>query len=122
MTATSNTDRATQFRFAAVVPFEDLAGSEEVMVNSLHWQAVDRLSEQLEVEAVAPDGTIEAVSVKDAQTFALGVQWHPEYKVLENDFSVKIFKAFGDAVRTRAETRSGRATGDADSTQTRLTA
>ncbi len=89
-------------------PFEALAGSREIEVNSLHWQAVDRISERLEVEALAPDGTIEAVSVKDAPTFALGVQWHPEYKVLETPFSVNIFKAFGTAARCRAESRGAR--------------
>ncbi len=42
-------------------------------VNSLHRQAVGRLGSNLTVEAVAPDGTVEAVSVKNAAAFALGV-------------------------------------------------
>lgn len=83
-----------------------LAGCPVLTVNSLHWQAVDRVAPKLDVEAVAPDGTIEAVSVKGARDFALGVQWHPEYKVLDNDFSAKLFAAFGQAARERAEARA----------------
>ena len=50
-------------------------------------------------EATAPDGIIEAVSVKGAASFALGTQWHPEYKAAHNADSVKLFGAFGDAAR-----------------------
>lgn len=85
---------------------EKLAGTSEITVNSLHWQAADRVAERLRVEAVAPDGTIEAVSVMGALDFALGVQWHPEYKVLDNGFSVKLFAAFGAAARRRAQARA----------------
>lgn len=86
--------------------FTRIAGTREIMVNSLHWQGIDRLAESLESEGVAPDGTIEAVHVKNARGFALGVQWHPEYKVLENEFSAKLFRAFGDAARERARQRA----------------
>jgi putative glutamine amidotransferase len=74
-------------------------------VNSLHWQALDRVAPGLQVEAEAPDGTIEAVSVRGAKDFALGVQWHPEYRVLDDVFSTKLFAAFGVAARRRAEAR-----------------
>ena len=93
----------------ALIPggaFEALAGSREITVNSLHWQAIDRIAEGLKSEAVASDGTIEAVSVKDARAFALGVQWHPEYHPFENPFSVKLFAAFGRAARRRAQDRA----------------
>ncbi len=89
-------------------PFHELAGTETLMVNSLHNQAVDRLAEGLEVGAVAPDGTIEAVSVQNAKDFALAVQWHPEYKVLDNPFSTSLFEAFGEACRQRAQRRAAR--------------
>ena len=77
----------------------------EVAVNSLHGQGIERLAPPLEVEAVAPDGLIEAVRVPDAPALALGVQWHPEWKVTEDPFSMAIFGAFGDAVRARAARR-----------------
>src|SRR5229473_2517207 len=45
---------------------------------------------------VAPDGQIEAVSLPGAR-FVVGVQWHPEHKVLENPFSSALFSAFARA-------------------------
>lgn len=79
-----------------------LGGAAEIEVNSLHWQAVDRLAADLCVEATAPDGTIEAVRVAEAPGFALGVQWHPEYRVMEDPCSVALFQAFGEAARRHA--------------------
>ncbi len=68
-------------------------------VNSLHNQGVQRLAPRLIAEAWAPDGTIEAVRVKDAPGFALGVQWHPEYDWEWDADSKAIFLAFGEACR-----------------------
>jgi putative glutamine amidotransferase len=76
-----------------------ILGAGMVEVNSVHRQAVDRLSERLVVEAEAPDGTVEAVSVAGASGFALGVQWHPEYWAGTDAPSAAIFRAFGEAVR-----------------------
>ncbi len=59
---------------------EMLAGTGTIKVNSLHSQGIDRLAGGLAVEAVAPDGQIEGVRVRDAQSFAIGVQWHPEWR------------------------------------------
>ncbi len=85
-----------------------LAGALEVEVNSLHGQGVDRVGEGLVVEATAPDGTVEALRVSGAPAFALAVQWHPEWRVLENPFYAAIFAAFGDAARERAARRQRR--------------
>lgn len=84
-----------------------LLGVTTLRVNSLHSQGVDRLGEGLDVEARAPDGLIEAFSVAGATTFALAVQWHPEWQVMKNPHSRALFEAFGEACRARAEqTRS----------------
>lgn len=83
-----------------------LGGVDEIDVNTLHGQALDRPGEHVVVEATAPDGTIEAVSVRDAPAFALGVQWHPEWRVLENLHSKRLFAAFGDACRARAHEKA----------------
>jgi putative glutamine amidotransferase len=83
-----------------------LDGASSIQVNSLHAQGIDRLAERLRVEAVAPDGTIEAVSVADARGFALAVQWHPEWRVLENPTSRRLFAAFGAACRARQKSSS----------------
>ena len=84
---------------------ERILGKSETMVNSIHRQGIRRLAPPLAVEATAPDGIIEAVSVKGAKAFALGTQWHPEYKATGNPDSVRLFKAFGDAVRLHAARR-----------------
>lgn len=78
-----------------------IAGRTVVKVNSLHNQGVDRLAKGLIVEATAPDGQIEAVRVEGAKTFALGVQWHPEWRFWENEFSKALFQAFGKALKER---------------------
>jgi putative glutamine amidotransferase len=85
-----------------------LIGKAEVPVNSLHWQAIDRLADGLRIEAVAPDGVIEAVSVREAGSFALGVQWHPEYRATENPVSMVLFRAFAEAAERQAKRRRAR--------------
>ena len=84
-----------------------LVGAEEVMVNSLHEQALDRVADGLEVEAVAADGTVEAVRVRDAKAFAFGVQFHPEWHWDTDAASRAIFEAFGDACRRYRAERDG---------------
>ena len=70
-----------------------------MMVNSLHGQGVAQLAPGLRVEAVADDGLVEAFSFGDAASFALAVQWHPEWRMTENPNSLKLFRAFGAACR-----------------------
>jgi putative glutamine amidotransferase len=75
-----------------------LAGRTDIEVNSLHYQAIDRLAPGLVVEAEAPDGTIEAVRVANA-SFAIGLQWHPEFDFRTDPLSRSIFVKFGEAAR-----------------------
>ena len=82
-----------------------IAGTDRVTVNSLHSQGVQRLGEGLVVEARAPDGLIEGFSVPAAPGFALAVQWHPEWQVMNNPFSRALFAAFGEAARSHAKGR-----------------
>jgi putative glutamine amidotransferase len=80
-----------------------LSESDRIRVNSLHSQGIDRLGAPLAVEARAPDGVIEAFRVRAAASFALAVQWHPEWQVMANPFSRALFAAFGQASRERAQ-------------------
>lgn len=80
-------------------------GCERLEVNSLHSQAIDRLAPGLRVEARAEDGVIEATRVLDAPSFAVGVQWHPEWQAHRNPHSRALLGAFGDACRQRAAAR-----------------
>ena len=91
-----------------------LAGTSEIAVNSLHNQGIDRLAPGLIVEAVAPDGTIEAVRVATASGFAIGVQWHPEYDFETDHVSRDIFAAFGQAVCERLNPSVARIAAAAD--------
>ena len=75
----------------------ELAGRTELPVNSLHNQGIARLAPRLVAEGWAPDGTIEAVAVKDAPGFAYGVQWHPEYDWERDALSRALFERFGSA-------------------------
>ena len=80
-------------------------GAEQVIVNSVHGQGVDRLASGLRPLATAPDGLVEAFGVEGAKTFAYAVQWHPEWRTGENTFSTAIFQAFGAACRARRDAR-----------------
>jgi putative glutamine amidotransferase len=75
------------------------------LVNSLHSQGIDRLAPPLHTDAVAPDGTVEAVSMPAAKGFVLGLQWHPEWRWSENPVSREIFGAYGEAVSNYARAR-----------------
>ena len=72
-------------------------GEGPVEVNSVHGQGVNRLAAGLRVEAVAPDGLVEAFSVDAAPAFNLCVQWHPEWQAASNPVSMRLFRAFGVA-------------------------
>jgi putative glutamine amidotransferase len=99
------TGKAHAVRLAPEGLLYDLAGRAEVPVNSLHNQGVQRLAPRLEAVGWAPDGTVEAVRVREAAGFAWGVQWHPEYDWERDGFSRAIFEAFGTACAARADAR-----------------
>lgn len=82
-----------------------LAGDRRIRVNSLHSQGIERLAPRLVPEAKAEDGVIEAFRIDGAKNFALAVQWHPEWKVMQNPFSRALFAEFGRAGREYASRR-----------------
>lgn len=72
-------------------------------INSAHHQAVGRISDELMVSAVSPDGVVEAIEwkVKEGEPWLLAVQWHPE-RMLDkesNPLSKNIREKFLEAVR-----------------------
>ena len=85
---------------------EILGGVSEIQVNTLHGQAIDKPGENIVVEALAEDDTIEAISVKGAAGFVIGIQWHPEWLVKTDRYSKLLFDAFGDACRAYAKAKS----------------
>jgi len=78
-----------------------LAQAPDIEVNSLHHQGIDQIGRGLVVEAIAPDGTIEAVRAVNTPGFAVGVQWHPEFDAGSNPVSGALFGAFGQAMLRR---------------------
>ena len=81
-------------------PFAQLMGTTEVMTNSLHGQGIKEPGARIVIDGTAPDGTPEAIYIKDAPGFALSVQWHPEWRAVEDAVSSKLFGALGDAARS----------------------
>ncbi len=59
-------------------------GTTDLMINSLHHQAVHRVAPGLRAVAWAPDGVIEALESEDTR-FIVGVQCHPEALQAETD-------------------------------------
>jgi putative glutamine amidotransferase len=78
-----------------------LLGCETIRVNSLHGQGILEPGDRVVVEGVAEDGTIEAIRIADAPSFALGVQWHAEYDPQHNPINRALFQAFGEALVAR---------------------
>jgi putative glutamine amidotransferase len=78
--------------------FARLMGADEVMTNTLHGQGIARPANRIVIDGLAPDGTPEAIYVKDAPGFTLSVQWHPEWNAASDPVSRPLFSAFGSAV------------------------
>ncbi|MGB8623022.1 MAG: gamma-glutamyl-gamma-aminobutyrate hydrolase family protein [Paracoccaceae bacterium] len=85
--------------FAPDGPFARLFGATEVMTNTLHGQGIKTAGSRIVIDGYAPDGTPEALYVRDAPGFTLSVQWHPEYNAACDPVSRPLFQAFGEAVR-----------------------
>ena len=74
----------------AITPGSRLAtivGTPRLAVNSAHHQAVATAGSRLTVNATAPDGVVEGVE-DSAETFVIGVQWHPEYLISPGDRAI----------------------------------
>ena len=78
--------------------FAQLYGCESIRVNSLHGQGVLEPGKRVLIEGIAEDDTVEAISIADAEGFALGIQWHAEYDPQTNPVNKVLFEAFGDAI------------------------
>jgi putative glutamine amidotransferase len=84
-------------RFTPGGQFAGLMGAEEVMTNTLHGQGICRAGARVVIDGHAPDGTPEAIYIKDAPGFTLSVQWHPEWNAAADPVSRPLFTAFGAA-------------------------
>lgn len=102
----STLDLDGQYGFAhkiSITPhgiLDQISDDKKPWVNSVHWQGINQLGNGLTIEATSQDGLVESFSVTDSPSFALAVQWHPEWKVMKNPFYKSIFEKFGDACIT----------------------
>jgi putative glutamine amidotransferase len=55
----------------------EILGEENIAVNSLHHQSIEKVPEGFRINALSADGIIEGIE-KVGAGFCLGVQWHPE--------------------------------------------
>lgn len=78
----------------------ELAGAENVPVNSFHHQAIENVGRELVATAWASDGVVEAVEDPRSDRFVLGVQWHPEIAWERDAVSQSLFTRFIDEART----------------------
>ncbi|MEM9240891.1 MAG: gamma-glutamyl-gamma-aminobutyrate hydrolase family protein, partial [Pseudomonadota bacterium] len=79
-----------------------LLGADEVLTNTLHGQGIIEPGDDIVIDGRAPDGTPEAIYVKDAPGFTLSVQWHPEWNAEADPVSRVLFHHFGEAARAWA--------------------
>ena len=82
--------------------FHQVFGATKVMTNTLHGQGIKVAGPRVVIDGYAPDGTPEAIYIKDAPGFTLSVQWHPEWNAEADPVSRPLFTAFGDACRAWA--------------------
>lgn len=68
-------------------------------VNSVHYQGIGKLADDLSVEARAPDGLVEAYSARPNGAPLLAVQWHPEWATDASEQSQTYFHLLGRALR-----------------------
>ena len=69
---------------------------ETFAVNTFHREAIVEVSDAVTVTARAPDGVVEAIEVA-SQTFAMGLQWHPEMLDADSHPGARVFDAFVEA-------------------------
>ena len=74
-------------------------GTTDLLVNSMHHQAVKAVGRGLVPVAFAPDTIIEGVELEEPDRFVLGVQWHPEELTGRDPSARRLFSALVAACR-----------------------
>lgn len=75
-----------------------IIGKNVLHTNSYHHQCVDELGQGLKANAYSQEGFPEGLENADPGQFILGVQWHPETTLDDDEDSIKPFKAFMEEV------------------------
>jgi putative glutamine amidotransferase len=80
----------------------EVYGEGEIVVNSEHRRAVQRVARGFRASAMALDGVVEAIEAEREDWFALGVQWHPA-SATASGLDIQVFRALVTAARRRVE-------------------
>ena len=78
----------------------EVTGSDQFVVNSVHFQTIDRLAPGLVVNATGPGGVIEAIAATATLAPVFAVQWHPEWRPQERPHDLAFWHYVGQAART----------------------
>ncbi len=71
----------------------DIMGEDTLEVNSWHHQCISELADGYTVSAISDYGIIEGIE-RDDKDFFIGVQFHPEWHVVDGDMEfIKLFEA-----------------------------
>jgi len=73
-----------------------IAGDTVIWTNSFHHEAVEKPAPGLRITAHTADGVIEAVEHEELP-YCIGVQWHPERSVADNEHARALFASFVEA-------------------------
>jgi putative glutamine amidotransferase len=77
-----------------------LYGEGEIVVNSEHSRACNKVARGFRVSGRALDGVIEAIEAETDGWFAIGVQWHPA-SVTASGLDIQLFRGLVEACRER---------------------
>lgn len=88
-----------QVNVSAGSTLQRFAASATLSVNSVHYQAVDKLGEGLVVNATGPDGVVEAISTNHSAAPVFAVQWHPEWRPEGRQHDLAFWHYLGEAAR-----------------------
>lgn len=80
-----------------------ILGQEEVEVNVIHQQAIDRLGVGLSICAREDNGVVQAIEDR-TRRFWIGVQYHPEF-LIHHAVHRRLFRALVEAAKVRREER-----------------
>ncbi len=80
----------------------EIYGEGEIVVNSEHRRAVQKIARGFRMCAHALDGVVEAIESVDEEWFAMGVQWHPASSTASG-LDIQLFRGLIQAARRRLE-------------------
>lgn len=77
---------------------EKITGRKSFDVNTRHKEALVEIPENVTINCTAPDNVVEGIELPHYR-FAIGVQWHPEFFIGNDNPNFALFKALIEAAR-----------------------